>query len=145
MTIEKIINSSIDMFYYLKYSTLNYCLFIECYQLDNYENSFKYEMNPNTNYPVILSAVCKFQNMIRDGYWLISHLIITKITYKSEMYANLVIGSTIKIRKCIYDMLLHFGYSSLFDTYYQLIKSNIFLLDATQRECYLKSTVLKVA
>ena len=102
-------------------------------------------MNPNTNYPVIFSAVCKFQNMIRDGYWLISHLIITKITYKSEMYANLVIGSTIKIRKCIYDMLLHFGCSSLFDTYYQLIKSNIFLFDATQRDCYLKSTVLKVA
>ena len=46
MTIEKIINSSIDMFYYLKYSKHNYCLFIECYQLDNHENSFKYEMNP---------------------------------------------------------------------------------------------------
>ena len=143
MSIEKIIDSSTDMFYFLKYSTLNYCLFIECYQLDNHENSFKYDMTPNTNYPIILSACCKFQNIIRDGYWLISHLIITKITYKSEIYANLVIGSTIKIRKCIYDMLLHFGYSSLFDTYYQLIKRNIFLLDATQRECYLKSTVLK--
>ena len=94
MSIDKVINSQINLFELLKNN--NNLVYLECY---------------NHKKITILSLLCKLEYIIRDGYWLISHLSVYKIRYKDAFYNEIKIGSIIKIRKFIFDIIKILDYN----------------------------------
>ena len=140
---ENIIQNTIDTFYFFKNSSTNYHLYIECYQLDNVANNPKYEIDSDANYPILLSAICKFHNIVCENRWLIMEFVVVKITYKTVYYKELKVGSTIKIRKFSYDMYKYTSIFSMFDIYYKMNPNDACLFDdETSRECYIKTNVI---
>ena len=140
---ENIIQNTIDIFNFFKNSSTNYYLYIECYKLDNVANNPAYAMDPDVNYPILLSVICKFHNIVCENRWLLIEFVIIKITYKTVYYKELKVGSIIKIRKFSYDMFKYTSIFSMFDIYYQLNPNDVCLFDdETNRECYIKTNVI---
>jgi len=129
MSLDNVINSKIDFFNLLK--NKNYILYFECYQL-------------NKNYSILLSGFCRFDTITRDSYYLISVLKIIDIKKKSYFYKDIKVGSTIKIRKFVFDMINEIGINFLFDNYYELNSNDIFLFNSDKKDAYIKTRIYKI-